>query len=106
MIRSSVDLPDPFSPSTPIFAPGKKFSEMFLMMVRWGGTVFETRRMVYTYFAMRRIFACRAGARIAVAQRDGINATAWVGSPARRDAGGTCSSSRYSPLRKTCEATW
>ena len=46
MILSSDDLPEPFSPSTPIFAPGKKLSEMFLRMVRLGGTVFETRRMV------------------------------------------------------------
>jgi hypothetical protein len=37
---------DPFSPRTPIFAPGKKFSEMFLMIVRWGGTVLLTLRIV------------------------------------------------------------
>ena len=30
MIRSSVLLPEPFRPSTPIFAPGKKDSEMSL----------------------------------------------------------------------------
>ena len=29
MIRSSVDLPAPFGPSTPIFAPGRNDSEMF-----------------------------------------------------------------------------
>ena len=46
MILSSDDLPEPFRPSTPIFAPGKKLSEMFLRMVRLGGTVFETRRIV------------------------------------------------------------
>ena len=46
MILSSVDLPAPFSPRTPIFAPGKKLSEMFLRMVRLGGTVLLTRRMV------------------------------------------------------------
>ena len=46
MILSSEDLPEPFRPSTPIFAPGKKLSEMFLRMVLLGGTVFETRRMV------------------------------------------------------------
>ena len=28
MIRSSVDFPDPFGPSTPIFAPWKNDSEM------------------------------------------------------------------------------
>ena len=46
MIRSSVDFPEPFSPSTPIFAPGKKFSEIFLRMTRLGGTTLPTRRMV------------------------------------------------------------
>ena len=29
MIRSTVDLPAPFGPSTPIFAPGKNDREMF-----------------------------------------------------------------------------
>ena len=52
MMRSSVDFPDPFSPSTPIFAPGKKLSEMFLRIARLGGTSLPTRRMVYTYCAI------------------------------------------------------
>ena len=34
MIRSSVDLPAPFGPSTPIFAPGRKESEMFASTCR------------------------------------------------------------------------
>ena len=42
MILSSVDLPDPFRPSTPILAPGKKDSEMFLRISRLGGTIFPT----------------------------------------------------------------
>ena len=46
MIPSRVDLPEPFRPSTPIFAPGKKLSEMFLRMTRLGGTILPTRRMV------------------------------------------------------------
>ncbi len=46
MILSSEDLPEPFSPSTPIFAPGKKLSEMFFRMARLGGTTFSTLRMV------------------------------------------------------------
>jgi len=46
MIRRSVDLPDPFRPSTPIFAPGKKLSEMFLRISRLGGTTLPTRRSV------------------------------------------------------------
>jgi hypothetical protein len=29
MIRSTVDLPAPFAPSTPIFAPGRNEREMF-----------------------------------------------------------------------------
>jgi len=32
MMRSSVDLPEPFRPSTPILAPGKKLKEMSLRM--------------------------------------------------------------------------
>ena len=46
MIFSRLDLPEPFSPSTPILAPGKKFSEMFLRIVRFGGTTLPTRRIV------------------------------------------------------------
>ena len=46
MMRSRVDLPEPFSPSTPILAPGKKLSEMFLRISRFGGTTLPTRRMV------------------------------------------------------------
>ena len=36
MIRSSVDLPAPFGPSTPIFAPGRNESEMFASTCRSG----------------------------------------------------------------------
>jgi len=46
MIRSTVDLPAPLSPSTPILAPGKKDNEMSLMIVRLGGTVLLTPIMV------------------------------------------------------------
>src|SRR5882762_7953544 len=46
------DLPAPFRPGTPIFAPGKKLSEMFFRMARLGGTTLPTRRMVYTYWLM------------------------------------------------------
>ena len=42
MILSSVDLPDPIRPSTPILAPGKKDSEMFLRISRLGGTILPT----------------------------------------------------------------
>ncbi len=34
MIRSSVDFPEPFGPSTPIFAPWKNESEMFASTCR------------------------------------------------------------------------
>ena len=37
MIFSSVDLPEPFSPSTPIFAPGKNDNQMSLSTSFWGG---------------------------------------------------------------------
>ena len=46
MILSRLDLPEPFSPSTPILAPGKKDSEMSLRMTRLGGTTLPTRCMV------------------------------------------------------------
>ena len=36
MIRSSVDLPAPFGPRTPIFAPGRNESEMFASTWRSG----------------------------------------------------------------------
>ncbi len=54
MILSSDDLPAPFSPSTPILAPGKKDREMFSSMVRLGGTVLLTPCMVNTYCATAR----------------------------------------------------
>ena len=37
MIRSSVLLPEPLLPSTPIFAPGKKDSQMSLRTWESGG---------------------------------------------------------------------
>ncbi|CAI8158174.1 MAG: Uncharacterised protein [Pseudidiomarina mangrovi] len=43
MMRNSVDLPEPFKPSTPILAPGKNDKEMSFKIVRLGGTTFETR---------------------------------------------------------------
>jgi hypothetical protein len=46
MILSSVDLPEPFRPSTPILAPGKKDREMSRRMYRFGGTTFATRFIV------------------------------------------------------------
>ncbi len=49
MILSSVDLPDPLRPSTPILAPGKKLREMSLRICRFGGTILPTRFMVKTY---------------------------------------------------------
>ena len=46
MMRSSVDFPEPFRPSTPIFAPGKNDNEMFSRILRPPGTTLETRFMV------------------------------------------------------------
>ena len=46
MIFSNVDLPEPFRPSTPILAPGKKLSEMSFKICRLGGTILLTRFMV------------------------------------------------------------
>ena len=52
MMRSRLDLPEPFTPSTPILAPGKNESEMSLSIVRFGGTILPTRFMVKTYWAI------------------------------------------------------
>src|SRR5690606_40606915 len=52
MMRSSVDLPEPFRPSTPIFAPGKKDREISFRISRLGGTILPSRCMLYTYCAM------------------------------------------------------
>ncbi len=46
MICSSVDLPEPLRPSTPILAPGKNDRLMSRRITRLGGTTFETRFMV------------------------------------------------------------
>jgi len=46
IIRSSVDFPAPFRPSTPILAPGKKLSDMSRSMKRLGGTILATLFMV------------------------------------------------------------
>jgi hypothetical protein len=43
MIRSRVDLPEPFNPKTPILAPGKNDKEMSFKIVRLGGTTLLTR---------------------------------------------------------------
>src|SRR3546814_10187279 len=46
MIFSSVDLPEPLRPNTPILAPGKNESEMFFRISRFGGTTLLSRCMV------------------------------------------------------------
>jgi hypothetical protein len=49
MIRSSVDLPEPLYPSTPILAPGKKLRETSVSTLVSGGWVRETLYMVKMY---------------------------------------------------------
>ena len=49
MILSRLDFPEPLTPSTPILAPGKNDSEMFLRIWRLGGTILPTRFIVNTY---------------------------------------------------------
>ena len=46
MMRNTVDFPAPLRPKMPIFAPGKKLSEISLMICRFGGTTLPTRYMV------------------------------------------------------------
>jgi hypothetical protein len=50
MIRSSVDLPEPFRPRTPIFAPGRKLSEMSRSTCLSGGCVRDSLYIVNTYW--------------------------------------------------------
>jgi hypothetical protein len=48
MIRSSVDFPAPFGPSTPIFAPGRNEREMFASTCRAGPKNLSARYIVKT----------------------------------------------------------
>ena len=50
MIRSSVDLPEPLRPSTPIFAPGRNDSEMSFSTCLSGGWVRESLYIVKMYW--------------------------------------------------------
>ena len=50
MMRSSVDLPAPLAPSTPILAPGKNARWMPRRISRLGGTTFRRSRMVKMYW--------------------------------------------------------
>src|SRR3569833_1887264 len=52
MMRSSVDLPEPLRPITPILAPGNNDREMSFKISRLGGTTLPTRFIVYMYCAM------------------------------------------------------
>src|SRR4051812_4932963 len=52
LILSSVDLPQPFRPSTPILAPGKKLRDTPLRISRFGGTILPRRFIVNTYCAI------------------------------------------------------
>src|SRR3954463_2575974 len=52
MIRSSVDLPEPLRPSTPIFAPGRNDSEMSFSTCLSGGCVRLSLYMVKMYCAL------------------------------------------------------
>ena len=49
MIRSSVDLPEPLAPSTPIFAPGRKLSEMSSSTRLSGGWTRDSLYIVNMY---------------------------------------------------------
>ena len=56
MMRSSVLLPAPFAPSTPIFAPGRKDSVISSRMTRSGGTTLRRSRIVKTNSGATRTF--------------------------------------------------
>ncbi len=50
MMRSSVLLPAPFAPSTPILAPGKNESQMPFRISRLGGTTLRRSFIVKMYW--------------------------------------------------------
>src|SRR5262252_1852536 len=50
MMRRRVDLPAPFAPRTPIFAPGKNARLIPRRISRLGGTTFRRSRMVKMYW--------------------------------------------------------
>src|ERR1700744_6771580 len=52
LIFSSVGLPEPFRPSTPILAPGKKLRDTPLRISRFGGTILPRRFIMKTYCAI------------------------------------------------------
>jgi hypothetical protein len=54
MMRKRLDLPEPFRPSTPIFAPGKNDKEISFKIMRFGGTTLPTRDIVKTYCAIEK----------------------------------------------------
>jgi hypothetical protein len=65
MILSSVDLPEPLRPSTPILAPGKKLREMSFKICRLGGTVLLTRFMEKRIGPLRCL-TCKSGQKFCV----------------------------------------
>src|SRR4029453_11755874 len=97
MIRNSVDLPEPFNPSTPILAPGKNDREMSLRMTRFGGTIFPTRFIVYTYWAMATVRE-RVGYRPRLSQAHRIGVGDELCQP--RQTGDGVAKSRVCPNKK------
>src|SRR5262245_50064187 len=74
MMRRSDDLPAPFAPRTPIFAPGKNARLMPRRISRLGGTTFRRSRMVKMYWggiAFRMIHDARGGRRPDAGARGG-----------------------------------
>src|SRR5262245_57152288 len=73
MMRRRVDLPAPFAPRTPIFAPGKNARLIPRRISRLGGTTFRRSRMVKLYWggiASRMIHGARGGRRAAAREEE------------------------------------
>src|SRR3954469_12208858 len=86
MILSSVDLPEPFRPSTPILAPGKKLRDTPLRISRFGGTILPRRFIVKTYCAIW-VTCKRDGKRREASERRGLRKARGPATHARRLAG-------------------
>src|SRR5262245_28491946 len=73
MILSSVDLPAPLAPRTPIFAPGRNESQMSLRTTVSGGCVFPSPFMVKTYCGAINLAVYHRGLRTTHRHRGGSN---------------------------------
>ena len=101
MIRSRLLLPAPFAPSTPIFAPGRKYRVISSRITRSGGTTLRTSRIVKTNSGATRTF-------LIFGEREDCNASEARSEPKASGGGGAgyarAVPARLRPRRKTRKA--